>query len=262
MTAGDLFKAGQLAAACEAQLADVKAHPGDANRRLFLFELSAFSGDLDRARRQVEVVTYDTPELQAAVALYRGALDAEQARRDLTAKGTPPQFFGPPPDHVAKRLEALQEVRAGRPADAAKLLAAANAAAPIISGQLNGKDFEGIRDADDLLGTVLEAYTTGRYYWVPLEQVVSIALNPPQSPRDLLWAPARMTLRDGNSGDVLLPTVYSGTHEQSDDALKLGRATDWITAADDGPTRGVGAKTFLVGDDVTGLLDWRELFLV
>ena len=31
-----------------------------------------------------------------------------------------------------------------------------------------------------------------------------------------------------------------------------------MSAAEDGPTRGVGARVFLVDDDAVGLLEWRE----
>src|SRR5438876_813200 len=110
MNAGEQFKAGRLQSAIEAQLAEVKANPGDFNRRLFLFELSAFAGDLERAKRQIELMTYDTPEMQIAVGVYRLALDSEQARRALLAQGQPPQFFITPPEHISKRLEAISEL--------------------------------------------------------------------------------------------------------------------------------------------------------
>src|SRR5439155_22918976 len=112
----------------------------------------------------------------------------------------------------------------------------------------------------DLFGPVLEVFSNGRYFWLPLEQTASVALNPPKFPRDLLWTPARVMLKDGTTGDVLLPVLYPNSHEHADDAIKLGRATDWLVPAD-GLARGVGAKTFLVGDDSAGLLDWREVLL-
>src|SRR5262249_7973666 len=111
MKAGDLFKAGQLQAAIDAQLAEVKASPGDFNRRLFLFELCAFAGDFDRAKRQIEMMTYDTPEMQIAVGVYRLALDSEEARRALFAKGQPPQFFAPPPHPPPQRPPARHQPR-------------------------------------------------------------------------------------------------------------------------------------------------------
>jgi type VI secretion system protein ImpE len=258
MNAGELFKAGQLQAAIDAQLQDVRANPGDTNRRLFLFELSAFAGDLERARKQTDLMMYDTPELLAAVGVYRNALDSEKARRSLFVEGQPPQFFGTPAGHLTQRLAAIAEMRSGHATDAAKLLAEANDSAPALSGQFNEKSFDGMRDADDLFGTVLEVFSNGKYFWLALEQVASLALNPPKFPRDLLWAPARLMLKDGTTGDVLLPVLYPNTHEHSDDALRLGKKTDWLESAD-GVIRGVGAKTFLIGEDAAGLLDFREV---
>jgi type VI secretion system protein ImpE len=258
MNANELFKAGRLQPAIEAQLQHVRDQPSDKNSRLFLFELSSFAGDLDRAKRQIDAVMYDTPEQQAAVAIYRNALDGETARRATFGQGKMPGFFGEPPAHVTKRVEAVQAWASGRTADAAALLRAADELAPPLKGKYNDRHFDVFRDADDLLGPVLEVFHQGRYFWLPLEQVDSIALNPPKFPRDLLWAPAFISLKDGMSGDALLPAVYPNSHEHLDDAIKLGRATDWVESAEK-IVRGVGAKTFLIGDDAVGLLDWREV---
>src|SRR5439155_17031224 len=147
-------------------------------KRLFLFELLAFSGDLDRARKQVDVVKYDQVELETAAQQYRLLLDAEGLRRRLFRDSLQPEFFGEVPEHARHRLEAVNRLREGRAAEAAELLAKANAEAPVVSGKLNGKPFEGLRDFDDLFGTVLEVLGNGRYFWVPLEQVATLAMKP------------------------------------------------------------------------------------
>ncbi|QJW95724.1 hypothetical protein FTUN_3278 [Frigoriglobus tundricola] len=36
-------------------------------------------------------------------------------------------------------------------------------------GFINGREFEGLRDADDRFGSVLEAFRGGEYLWVPWE---------------------------------------------------------------------------------------------
>jgi type VI secretion system protein ImpE len=144
--------------------------------------------------------------------------------------------------------------------EAAKMLREANENATHLKGQFNDKEFDGLRDADDLFGPVLEAFSQGRYFWVPLEQLASVAMNPPKYPRDLLWAPARLMLKDGATGDVLLPALYPGSHEHADDQIRLGRSVDWLTPVE-GLVRGVGVKTFLIGDDAPTLLEWRELLI-
>jgi type VI secretion system protein ImpE len=260
MNAGDLFKAGQLQPAIDAQLKEVKSHPQDHARRLFLFELLAFSGDLDRARKQIEAVTYEKLELDAATQQYRKLLDSEALRRRLFRDGLQPEFFSEPPEHVRRRLEAVNRLREGNAAEAAALLQRANDEAPAVRGKLNGKAFDGLRDLDDLFGTVLEILAHGRYFWVALEQVEAVAAKAPRFPRDLLWFPARLDLRDGATGEVFLPALYPGSHEHADAQMRLGRASDF-TGAEGGPVRGAGLRDFLIGEDVISLLEWRELQL-
>lgn len=255
MSAGDLFKAGKLSEAVAAQTAEVRGHPADQARRLFLFELLAFAGDLERARRQIDAVRYDDPDLEAATQSYRALLDAEESRRRLFRDGVAPQFLAEPPPHVAARLEAINHLRAGRLGDAAALLAEADT--PELRGRLNDKPFDGLRDGDDLFATVLEVFAHGAYYWVPLEQVLSLTINAPRFPRDLLWVPARLEM-SGSAGNVFLPALYPGSHEHADETIKLGRATDWKNT-ETGPTLGVGLRTFLVGEDAVPLLEWRRL---
>ncbi|MCC6420033.1 MAG: SciE type virulence protein [Gemmataceae bacterium] len=260
MSASDLFKAGRLQEAIDAQLKEVKASPGDQAKRLFLFELVAFSGDLDRARRQIDAMKFDKVELETATLAYRKLLDSEQLRRRLFTETLKPEFFGEPSAHVHLRLEAINRTREGRPKEAAELLARADAQVPSLRGKLNGKDFASLRDCDDLFSHILEVFAQGRYFWVPLDQVESVTAKAPRFPRDLIWLPARLDMSDGAAGEVFLPALYPGSHEQTDDQLKLGRAVDYRQEAD-GPVRGVGSREFLVGDDVIPLLEWRELVL-
>jgi len=258
MNAGESFRAGRLREAIEAQGQEVKAHPGDPARRLFLFELLAFAGDLDRARKQADAIRHDDVALDAAVATYGALIEAERARRTLFLEGRPPAFLAEPPAHVRLRLAAVAALRAGRPAEAAAALAEANGAAPAVRGRLNGRPVDSLRDADDLFGTVLEVQAHGEYYWVPLEQVGSLAMNPPQYPRDLLWVRARLEAA-GTAGEVFLPALYPGSHAGPDDALRLGRLTDWKgPEGGGGPALGVGARVFWADDDEVGLLEWRE----
>jgi type VI secretion system protein ImpE len=257
MNATDLFRAGRLQAALDAQLQDVKAHPADHGKRLFLFELAAFSGDLDRARRQLDAVEVHDPETEATKINYRRLLDAEDKRRRLFRDGLQPRLLGETPAHVKLRLEAVQRLRENNVTDASALLQQANDAIPTLKGTLNGAPFEGIRDADDLLGSVLEVMAKGEYFWVPLEHIESIANNPPKTPRDLLWIPARLVTAGGEA-EVFLPVLYPGTHDSADEGLKLGRATDWKQEAG-GPVLGVGRKEFVVGEEGKSLNEWREL---
>jgi type VI secretion system protein ImpE len=258
MNAGELFKAGKLQAAIDAQLQEVKRNPADQAKRMFLFELLVFSGDLDRARRQIDAVTYGEAERDAVVIGYRKLLDAEEDRRKLFRDGKKPQFLGPPPEHVQWRLEAINCLRGNQHKEAAELLNRADAAVAPLPGSLNATPFTSLRDCDDLFGSVLEVMAKGVYSWVPFEAIDSMALNPPRAPRDLIWFPARLQLRDGQSGEVYVPALYPGTHEQADEQLKLGRLTDW-KSTEGGPVLGVGLRTFIAEGQAISVLDWRQL---
>ena len=257
MTPTEHYQAGRLGEAIEAQVAEVKARPTDQARRLFLFELLAFAGELDRATRQIDAIRLDEPDLALAALGYRKLIDSEAARRRCFTDGVAPEILGVMTESIRLRLEALAAIRANQPAEALALLDHAAEATPEVSGTLNGRAFRSLRDADDLLGGVLEVMALGKYFWVGIEQVVALALPTPRFPRDLLYMPARLDL-ETESGEVFLPALYPGSFAQADDAIKLGRATDWVTLAD-GPTNGVGARVFLVDDDAISLLEWREL---
>jgi type VI secretion system protein ImpE len=254
-----LFKAGRLHESIDAQIAEVKASPADHGKRLFLFELLAFAGELDRAGRQIDAIQYDELELHAAVTVYRKLLDAERVRRRVFQEGLTPEFLVEPPAHVERRLEALDCLCAKQFAQAERLLAEIASTAPQPHGEVNGRPFQLFRDADDSFGTVLEVMSgTGAYFWVPLEQIDSLELESPRFPRDLLWAPAHLEVRGGPSGDVFLPAVYPGSHEQQDEQIQLGRTTDW-RQLEGHLVLGLGGRTFLADDDAFGLLELRTL---
>lgn len=258
MNAGDLFKAGKLQDAIDAQIKAVKASPADHGKRIFLFEMFAFAGDLDKAKRQIEAVEYGEMERDTAVMSYRKLLEAEQLRRRLFSESLSPKFLIDPPERVKMRIEAVGRLREKKPAEAAELLAKATEADPALHGKLNDKPFESLHDGDDLFSSILEVMSQGSYYWVPLEQIESLAMNPPKYPRELIWFPAHLALKDGPEGDVFLPAIYPGSYQHPDDQYKLGRATDWHST-DGGPVLGVGARTFYADDNDIGLLEWREL---
>lgn len=258
MDAGQLFKSGKLAEAIDAQIAVVKAKPIDQGARLFLFELLAFAGDLDRAQKQIDAIQPDQPEVVTAVLEYRKLLDAERSRRQVFGNKAQPEFLKDPVEHARLRLLGLVKLADGALAEAAATFQEANGQLPELKGSLNGKPFDGIRDGDDCLGTILEVFARGRYYWIPLEQVSSLTMNGPRFPRDLLWVPAHLELKDGDAGPVFLPALYPGTEQETDSQLKLGRLTDW---RGEGLVRGIGVKIFFVGADESSILDWRKLEL-
>lgn len=260
MTASDLFHAGRLTDAIDAQTAKVKANPTDNRSRLFLFELVLFAGDLGRARKQLDALRYDDQKHLAAVAQYRDALDAEAKRRAVFAGTADPQFLSATPAHAALRLDAIKGLARGDAAAARQTLDRAAAVTPAVAGTLNGHPVHGLADADERFGPILEVFGTGGVYaWVALDAVESLTLNPPAAPRDVLWRPARLVTADGVDGDVLLPGLYPDTHTSADDDLRLGRATDWQPDAD--VARGVGGRLFAAGGEFHSLVSIQSLLV-
>jgi type VI secretion system protein ImpE len=259
MTATDLFTAGKLRDAISAQTSKVRSAPTDRAARMFLFELLAFAGDLDRARRHLDRLQADEPRHAGAIQQLRDALDAEEHRRAVFAGTHAPKCLGPAPDHLLLRLEALKAIAHSEYAEARRLLDEANGLVAVTTGTLNGAPFAGLYDADERFGTVLEVFGPGgTYSWVALEQVESLRLNAPQTPRDILWRPAHLALVDGPEGDVLLPGLYPGTHEHPDDEVKVGRATEWV-GADGELVRGAGGRVFLTGTAMVRFVDLTNL---
>ncbi len=112
--ASELFKAGKLQEALAAQTQEVKNKPGDQAKRLFLFELLAFAGDLDRARRQIGagLVLYEDADLETAATAYRKLLDAEEGAAPSVPRR---RVAGVPglsrPRMSQRRLEAVNRLR-------------------------------------------------------------------------------------------------------------------------------------------------------
>ncbi|MEX2176528.1 MAG: type VI secretion system accessory protein TagJ [Pirellulaceae bacterium] len=258
MTAEAHFAAGQLAEAIAAQVQAVKAAPLDAGLRTFLFELLAFAGEWDRADKQLQALGQEDAERGWGISVYQNLLAAEKARRQVFAGGAKPEVFLDAPVFLAQRWDAIAQLSVGQSAAALELLQRSDAAAPPVRGTLNDQPVENLRDADDLLAPILEVMVLRDYVWVPWSQIRELEVEPPKHPRDLLWAPARLVLADGEQRRCYLPALYPGTYAESDDALKLGRLTDWRVPEDDGPVRGVGQHLFAAGDRDLGLLEVRE----
>jgi type VI secretion system protein ImpE len=259
MNAQHHYEAGNLPEAIAAATEEVRKHPADAGRRAFFCELLCFAGDLDRADKQLDALGQLAPDAMLGLALFRQLIRAEQARRQFYTEGRLPEFLDKPSPLLELHLKASIAIREGNSAEAATLLGQAEEMRPKPAGTCDGQPFDDFRDLDDLLAPVFEVLTTnGKYYWIPANQVELVELRPFQRPRDLLWRLAHMIVRGGPDGEVYLPTLYHGSHDDPDNALRLGRATDWRGGKAE-PMRGVGQRTFLVGDAGRTILEMQQL---
>lgn len=252
--ARELLAAGKLLEATEKLLGEVKANPTDASKRTFLFELSCFAGDWDRAERQLDVIGHQSAQAELGVSVYRANMKAEKERARVFSEGVEPHFLSEPPAYVDHYLAAIKHANQGQLAQAQAALEQAEEERPAISGSRDGITFQDFRDYDDFVAGVLELIVKDQYVWLPFEQIKRLEITPPRQLRDLLWASVRIEALDGTVGEVYVPSLYAGTSTHPDDQVRLGRITDWMKLGDD-LLRSYGLRLFAVDGDENSLFE-------
>jgi type VI secretion system protein ImpE len=242
--AAALIRAGRLSDARAALVARVKAAPGDARPRLDLAELLIVLGDYERADTHADVASTLDPAIALPTALTRQLLRAATWRRETFEQRRPPELVVDPDAAAQAALARLAGMPAG---DAPDAILSADDAPPAL-----------LRDLDDRTATMLEVLTsTGNYVWVPFTQIAMLRIARPERLRDLVWRQAELDVVGGPGGVVYLPALYHAAADEQTDDHRLGRATDWIEDADG--VRGVGLRTFLVGDEARSLNELTEI---
>jgi type VI secretion system protein ImpE len=182
--------------------------------------------------------------------------EARLAADDARHAGAP-QFLIDPPAHIRERLKAAELLANGRDEEGRELLDDADELASWAEGYVDGRQFEGWRDADDLLGPVIEAFHGERYLWIPIEQVRKFRLDEGDELRDALYRPATVQLRDESQWEVFIPALYTGTAEHPEEGIRTGAGVDWVDRG--GLVRGVGSRTYLFGEEELSLSEFRQV---
>ena len=256
--AKELFEAGKLDEAIEGLLQEVKTNPNDAAKRTFLFELSCFAGDWERAERQLDVIGHQSAQAELGVMVYRANINAEKERRRVFTEGVTPHFLREPPAYVDLHVAAINQIRQGLLAEARATLDRAEEERPAIAGKFDGQDFQDFRDYDDRVGPVLELIVKDKYAWLPFEQIKRIEISPPKQLRDMLWASAKIEALDGTIGEVYVPTLYAGSSDSDNDQVRLGRMTDWKQLSED-LFSAVGQRLFLLDGEDKSLFEAKAV---
>jgi len=228
VTAKQLFEAGKVREAEKELTAYLRDHPTDVAQRTFLFELLCFSGDYDRAEKQLSVLAQGGSQTEMGAVLYYSALHAEKTRHEVFDK----QQFS-------------KDVHSFSP-----------------SGQINGRPFETLRDADPDLGARLEVFAAGAYLWIPFQHIASLEMEAPRRLRDTLWRPAMVrtgpSFQGADLGEVLIPAIYPFSWKHPNESVWLGRVTDW--AADEhGTEYPSGQKIWMLDGEEVPFLEIRSL---
>lgn len=256
MTPEELLKAGDPQGALVALQDLVKAKPGDARLRVFLFQLLCILGQWDRAIRQLKICgELDPGALQMAQA-YREAIICEVYREKVFAGEKSPLVMGAPQEWLAWLMEAEKLLAKGEVQAAADLRAQAFEAAPASAGDIDGQAFDWIADADMRLGPVLEAIVNGRYFWLPFDQLTAVAFDPPTDLRDAVWTAATLTLKNEGKVVALIPARYPFSGQKGSPSERLSRATSWTDAGAETFT-GLGQKILSTDRGDVALLDAR-----
>lgn len=261
MNAHELYQAGQLNDAVAALIEIIKKKPTDQQTRALLCEFMMIQGALERADKQLDLVAHQSPEQAMGVSLYRQLIRAAEAREQFFSDGRAPEVLAEPDKHMQQLFQASISLREGNLADAQKIFNQTEEQRTALSGSCNGKEFHDIRDVDDRTPDIFEVLTsTGKYFWVPFDQINEITFHKPERPLDLLWRRATLETKiEHAEGDVY---VFCNYH-QNDTSLiteehRLGRATDWLGEENE-PIQGIGQKLFLVDDDALSIMELNEI---
>jgi type VI secretion system protein ImpE len=273
MSADQLLREGNVDEALAALTQQVRAKPADAKLRVFLFQLLAVQGQWERALNQLKVAGEMDAGTLAMVQTYREAIQCELLRAEIFAGKRSPLIFGEPEEWLALLMQALSLTTQGKHEAAGKLREQAFETAPATSGTIvtetrrTGNDpesletaFEWLADADSRLGPIIEAIVNGRYYWVPLQRVQRIDVEPPADLRDVVWMPAHFVWANGGDNVALIPTRYCGSEQSSDPLVRLARRTDWLEPAP-GIFTGAGQRMLAADSGEFPLMDVRQVRL-
>jgi type VI secretion system protein ImpE len=125
-------------------------------------------------------------------------------------------------------------------------------------GKVNDTGFAWLADADSRFGPTFEAIVGGRYGLMPFDQVTRISSEGPQDLRDTVWYPVQIVFKAGHSAAGFLPARYPGSEESADDAVRLGRVTNWQEC--EWGQQGIGQKLWMFSEgDELGLLEIQNL---
>lgn len=260
MNSEQLIKSGRLSEALTSLQQEIRDRPEDQRLRVFLFQIDCVLGRLDKALNQLQVISSLNAETLLMAQIFQPVIACELLRREVFAGKHTPIIFGQPMEWIGLLVQANELAARGEFAAAAPLRDRALEAAPATPGTLNGAPFEWIADADSRLGPMLEAIIDGKYYWVPFCRIKKLEIHKPSDLRDLVWAPAQFIWTNGGAAPGHIPCRYPNSEAFDDDALRLGRKTEWSVKSE-GFNLGLGQRVLATDKDDYPLLECRTIEL-
>lgn len=270
MSAVDALRDGDLGRALADLQNEVRSSPNEPRHRIFLFQLLSVLGQWERALTQLRVVRDLDPGAIAMVQTYEPVLHCELLRQQVFSGARTPLILGAPEPWLAQMVEALKLSARGDWAASSQLRAQAYEAAPASAGSIlhvadpttpsieSEAKFDWLADGDSRLGPILEAIVNGAYYWVPLDRVARIDIEPPTDLRDFVWLPARFLWTNQGEAFGMIPTRYPGSESSEDSQLQLARRTDWREPVE-GAYEGFGQRMLVTDGGEYAIMNVRRL---
>lgn len=260
----NMLQGGSVSAAIDAVVDEIKTRPADADLRAALVQLLCLGGNWQRASAQLKSWQALKPIAQPTTLLLMQSVNAELQRQAVFAGDAAPALLQQNHPWLQQMLQALRHDALSETEQAQALRDSALEAAPASAGQLTLSEqeapvaFEWLTDGDGRLGPVCELALNGTYYWLPFADIAEIQFQAPQSAIDLVWSHALVRLHDGREQVCQLPARYPLV-AGSDDALLLGKRTEWQLLNDGPHYSGQGLKTWLSEDGEFPLHSLRQL---
>jgi type VI secretion system protein ImpE len=270
MSAVEALRDGDLARALTELKEEVRAAPDEPRHRIFLFQLLSVLGEWDQALTQLEVLRDMHPGSIAMVRTYELVIRCERLRERVFAGEQTPLIFGRPAPWMAQLIEAVKLLAQGDWKAAQGLRDEAFAAAPTSAGNLtvaaipnqpagdSDVPFTWLADADTRLGPILEVIANGCYYWVPIERISRIDIEPPVDLRDAVWLPTRFVWANQGTAVGVIPTRYPGSADQHDSQLQLARSTEWHSPSV-GQFIGIGERVLATDEGEFSITNVRRI---
>lgn len=253
------YSEGNIEGCINQLVQEIKQNPDQHFKRMLFGQMLCVAGEYERADKQLDLLSTLEPKFVMEVANWRNLIRAAQHRQDFYESGRPPEVIGDLSPLMEKHVEAIAALRADDATAFNAALEEAEAKRKAVKGSWNSEDktFDDFRDLDDFNGGFMEVLApNGKYYWIANEAISSVIFEEAKQPIDYLWRKADLILTDGTQGEVYVPVTYI---DSTNDLQRLARETDWQEFKGSETMRGLGQKTYLVGDEAVSILEINSI---
>ena len=258
MTIKDLIKSGELADARAQLIEKVKTSPADSAARTLLFQVLILLGEFDKADRHLDTLAVQDKTANPAYFEYKNLLLAEKERLKVIKHDALPSFLPKTPVYFDIYYQAIKKLKEENLSEAVDLFQQVESHISPISGTINGKPFDGIKNTDTTLAYFLETITHDRYVWIPFEEIREVIITPPKTLFDLIWIPASITTWEGLTMNCVLPVIYPNSSSHENDLIKMGKMTEWNSLGGHF-VQGLGQQVFEIDGEDMALLEIEQI---